>query len=125
MICARDVLRGPEASGGCRPVDQTVTDYVLELDDAAVRRFIVTARLAERAERDQWAAAGIKPGATVADIGCGPGAVTVLLGQQVGPGGTVVGIDSDQAALAAARRLDRDSGTGNVVFRQGDAASTG
>jgi len=106
-------------------VDQTVTDYVLELDDAAVRRFIVTARLAERAERDQWAVAGIKPGAIVADIGCGPGAVTVLLGRRVEPGGSVVGIDSDQAALAAARRLARDSGTGNVVFRQGDAASTG
>jgi SAM-dependent methyltransferase len=128
MICARSgraCSGGQELAGVAGPVDQTVTDYVLELDDAAVRRFIVTARLAERAERDQWALAGIKLGATVADIGCGPGAVTVLLGQRVEPGGSVVGIDSDQAALAAARRLASDSGTGNVVFRKRDAASTG
>ena len=101
-----------------------MTDYALDLDDGAVRRFVVAARLAERAERDQWAEAGITPGAAVADIGCGPGAVTVLLGRRVEPGGRVVGVDSDRSALAAARRLASDSGSGNVVFSEGDAAST-
>ena len=63
-----------------------MTDYALELDDAAVRRFVLAARLAERAERDQWAAAGLTAGATVADVGCGPGAISVLLGKRVEPG---------------------------------------
>ena len=102
-----------------------MTDYALELDDAAVRRFTLAARLAERAERDQWADAGITAGATVADIGCGPGAVTVLLGKRVEPGGRVHGLDSDPAALAAARRLARDCDLGNVLFSEGEAASAG
>jgi SAM-dependent methyltransferase len=102
-----------------------MTDYALELDDTAVRRFLAAARLAERAERDLWTDAGITAGAAVADVGCGPGAVTVLLGQRVEPGGRVAGIDSDLAALAAARRLASDSGVANVSFGPGDAASTG
>ena len=102
-----------------------MTEYALELDDTAVRRFVAAARLAGQAERDEWADAGITAGAAVADVGCGPGAVTALLGQRVAPGGRVVGIDSDPAALAAARRLAGDSGVANVSFGQGDAASTG
>jgi ubiquinone/menaquinone biosynthesis C-methylase UbiE len=100
-----------------------MTDYVLDLDDNAVRRFTLAARLAERAEHDQWARAGIKPGATVADVGCGPGAITLLLGQHVQPGGSVVGIDTDPSALAVARQLAVDSG--HVHFGEGDAADTG
>ena len=102
-----------------------MTDYALELDDAAVRRFVLAARLAERAERDQWAAAGLTAGATVADVGCGPGAISVLLGKRVEPGGRVHGVDSDPAVLAAARRLARDSDLENVLFSHGDATSTG
>ena len=102
-----------------------MTEYALELDDTAVRRFVAAARLAEQAERDEWADAGITAGAAVADVGCGPGAVTALLGQRVAPGGRVAGIDSNPAALAAARRLAGDSGAANVSFSQGDAASTG
>lgn len=102
-----------------------MTDYALELDEGAVRRFILAARLAEQAEHDQWAEAGITAGATVADVGCGPGAITVLLAHRVAPGGRVVGIDRDPAALAAARRLARDEGAENVVFGDGDAARTG
>lgn len=102
-----------------------MTDYALELDDAAVRRFTAAARLAERAEHDQWSDAGITAGATVADVGCGPGAVTVLLAQRAGPGGRVAAVDADPAALAAARRLARGAGVANVSFGQGDAAATG
>lgn len=101
-----------------------MTDYALDLDEGAVRRFILAARLAERAERDQWADAGITAGAVVADVGCGPGAVAVLLAQRVEPDGRVVGVDSDPAALAAARRLAEASGAGNVLFSHCDAAAT-
>ena len=66
-----------------------MTQYALELDDTAVRRFVAAARLAGQAERDEWADAGITAGAAVADVRCGPGAVTALLGQRVAgrPGG--------------------------------------
>jgi SAM-dependent methyltransferase len=103
----------------------TDSDYFLELDDAAVERFLLTARLAHRAEQSKWTEAGVTDGAVIADVGCGPGAVTVLLGKQVEPGGSAVGVDKDPTALAAARQLARASGAANVRFEEGDAAATG
>lgn len=52
--------------------------------------------------------AGIGPGMRVLDVGCGPGAVTALLLDRVGPDGRVVGIDRAPALLelAAARNPD-------------------
>src|SRR2546429_54251 len=105
---------GPDRVGRADAGRPDMTEYALELDDTAVRRFVAAARLAEQAERDEWADAGITAGAAVADVGCGPGAVTALLGQRVAPGGRMVGIDSDPAALAAACRLVGDSGVANV-----------
>ncbi|HEX6522247.1 MAG TPA: methyltransferase domain-containing protein [Streptosporangiaceae bacterium] len=102
-----------------------MTGYVLALDDAAVQRFLLAGRLAEGAERTKWAAVGIAPGARVADIGCGPGAIATLLASLVAPGGTVLGIDSDRTALAAASQLAKAAGVANVEFREGNAASTG
>ena len=52
--------------------------------------------------------AGVVPGMRVLDVGCGPGAVTALLLERVGPGGRVVGIDRAPPLLelAAARNPD-------------------
>ena len=63
----------------------------------------------------------IKPGFAMADLGCGPGSITVDLADLVKPG-KVVGLDinTDQfekgRRMAAARRLD------NVEFRRGNMA---
>jgi ubiquinone/menaquinone biosynthesis C-methylase UbiE len=58
----------------------------------------------------QWqlvAQAGIEPGATVVEIGCGTGNVLLLAGRVV-PDATVIGLDPDADALAfAARKLRR------------------
>jgi ubiquinone/menaquinone biosynthesis C-methylase UbiE len=51
------------------------------------------------------------------DIGCGPGGITNLLSERVGPAGRVVGLDMDAEFLAHARA----NAAGNVEFRQGDA----
>ena len=48
--------------------------------------------------------AGIGPGMTVVDVGCGPGDVTRLLARMVGPSGFVTGIDMDPAVLRVAAR---------------------
>ena len=45
---------------------------------------------------------GVQPGATVADLGCGPGADFVALARAVGPTGRVLGIDNDASAIAFA-----------------------
>ena len=52
------------------------------------------------------AQAGIEPGATVLEIGCGTGNA-LLLAARVVPGATVIGLDPDRRALAAAARKAR------------------
>jgi SAM-dependent methyltransferase len=65
-------------------------------------------------------AAGIKPGMRVLDVGCGPGDVSFLAAEMVGPQGSVVGIERDEAAVANASRRAVDRGTQNVEFMVGD-----
>lgn len=43
---------------------------------------------------------GLAPGMNVADVGCGPGNVTLWLAQQVGTKGKVTGIDNSSEQLA-------------------------
>src|SRR3712207_6263696 len=84
--------------------------------------------MADRARADEagfWRTAGIAPGATVADIGCGPAAVAVLVAEVVGPQGRVIAVEPDGSARAAARRLIADCGAGNVELREGTGTDTG
>jgi ubiquinone/menaquinone biosynthesis C-methylase UbiE len=83
------------------------------------------AEAASTAERDLWAAAGVGQGAVVADIGCGPGAVSVVLARLVGPEGRVVAVDRDPDAIAAARAAAAGAGVDNMDFGVGDAHDTG
>lgn len=64
----------------------------------------------------------ITAGATVLDIGCGPGVDTVELAQRVGDGGKVIGIDTDEAMLAEAEKVcSGKQGTVQIEHRQGSA----
>ena len=67
----------------------------LELLDAAYGPFT-------RAFLDR---AGLAPGTSVLDVGCGSGAVSLWLAERVGPTGRVLGVDAsaDQVAVARAR----------------------
>lgn len=60
---------------------------------------------------------GVAPGWRCLDIGCGPGGITGLLSERVGPGGRVVGLDMDELHLAHARA----NAPANVEFHRGDA----
>lgn len=71
----------------------------------------------------QWApllcdAAGVAPGQRVLDVACGTGIVARTAATRVAPGGSVVGVDLNEAMLTVARRVVPD-----VEFRQGDAAA--
>jgi SAM-dependent methyltransferase len=102
-----------------------MTGYTLEVTDEEVRRYRMLADRARTDEADSWRRAGIVPGATVADVGCGPAAVAVLVAGVIGPQGRVIGVEPDESARAAARRLIAGSGAGNVELLEGTGTATG
>jgi SAM-dependent methyltransferase len=82
-----------------------MSDYSLRLDEREVERYRFMAALARSDEASDWAAAGVGPGARVADVGCGPGAMTAVLAELVGPGGAVVGVDAEPDTVARATEM--------------------
>ena len=97
--------------------------YALRLSDAERRRYRLMAESAHAEERSQWIAAGIVPGARVADIGCGPGAVLRLLAEEVGDGGKADGVDLDTGAVTIA--AEQFVGLAQASARVGEASATG
>lgn len=102
-----------------------MSDYALALSDAEVARYRRMAENAHRREAAQWAAAGIVPGAIVADVGCGPGAVSTLTAALVAPGGQVWAVDQNPEAVATVERLAATLGLDNVRCRTGTATASG
>jgi ubiquinone/menaquinone biosynthesis C-methylase UbiE len=81
-------------------------------------------RLLAAARRDStlefFQLAGLLPGIRCVDLGCGSGDVTFEMAALVGPGGSAVGIDMDQAKLQLAREVAAERGSVNVAFELGD-----
>jgi SAM-dependent methyltransferase len=100
-------------------------EYALRPSEAEVERYALMARAARESETDLWAAAGILPGASVADVGCGPGALFPALVDAVGPAGRVTAVDGDPAAVGQARALVEANGWPNVSVQVGRADATG
>lgn len=61
--------------------------------------------------------AGLKPGMTVLDIGCGSGVMTCWIAKIVGKNGKVIGIENDQNQLNAAQRNSKKLALENTEFR--------
>jgi arsenite methyltransferase len=66
-------------------------------------------------------AVSAQPGERILDVGCGPGFYVAELLEQVGPQGSLVGVDPSQQMLAVAAK--RCAGHENVEFREGPATS--
>ena len=64
--------------------------------------------------------ARLEKGASIADIGCGRGQSTVLMGKAF-PKSKVLGIDYHKPSIETARKLAADQGVGNVEFLQAAA----
>ena len=79
------------------------------IDDALRRRAIVRRRLAA------------SPGERILDVGCGPGFYCAELIEDVGPSGSVVGVDGSASMLALAER--RCGGFDNVDLLEGEATA--
>jgi SAM-dependent methyltransferase len=101
-----------------------MTDYALTISNEEIRRYTMMAERARASETELWRQAGITPGAVVADIGCGPAAVAIEMAGVVGPSGRVIGIEPDEATLAAARQLVAHAKADNMELRSGTATDT-
>ena len=79
------------------------------IGDALRRRAIVRERL------------GAQPGERIVDIGCGPGFYCAELAEEVGPSGSIVGVDESASMLALAER--RCGELANVELVEGEATA--
>jgi predicted methyltransferase len=66
----------------------------------------------------------LKPGMTVADVGAGGGAMSVVLAKWLGPNGRVYATDVREAQLIEIRGAVAEAGLSNVVVLEGAEAST-
>jgi ubiquinone/menaquinone biosynthesis C-methylase UbiE len=95
-------------------------EYVLGTDQTESVRLGLQHRLWAESAHRLWERAGVMPGASVLDVGCGPGHAALDMAEIVGPTGRVVGVDESAVFLkhlhdeAKARRL------GNVQRALGD-----
>ncbi|MGD1899776.1 MAG: methyltransferase domain-containing protein [Phormidesmis sp.] len=65
-------------------------------------------------------AAGISAGMTVLELGCGPGEISELLSEIVGPAGSVLAVDRSDKMLSAAQETLEKAGKKNVRFVRAD-----
>ena len=66
------------------------------------------------------ATASLRPGETVLDLGSGSGLDCFLAAREVGPQGSVIGVDFTPAMVERARENTAKLGLSNVSIRQGD-----
>ena len=107
-----------------RSVKTQSTEYALATGEAATYRLKVLHDVYGSGTRRVLRDAGLRRGMRVADIGCGPGMVTAMLAEIVGPEGDVVGVDLSGAQIAQARSRIRN-GARNIDFVEASAVDTG
>lgn len=78
-------------------------------------------RIWSAAAHEVWERAGIQPGMTVLDIGCGPGYATMDLAQLVGPSGRVIALDESAPFLKQLNDDAKSRRMGNIHRVLGDA----
>ena len=95
--------------------------YVLGSDAAEVARLELPGADDRAAHGRAAPAAGIREGMRVLDLGAGPGHVSLLLAEMVGPTGEVVGVEADERMLGHAEERRAAAGVGNVRYQHADA----
>jgi ubiquinone/menaquinone biosynthesis C-methylase UbiE len=97
-----------------------MTSYPFADRAAEYERLIAQGGIFDPLTRRLLQAAGLAPGMRVLDIGSGAGNVARLVAEIVGPGGTVVGIDADPAAVELASQKNSSP---SIEFRVADVRS--
>ena len=69
--------------------------------------------------------AGLKPGQTVLEVGCGPGFFTIPAAKIVGKEGKVYAVDTHPLAIERVKNKINKAGINNVSLIHGNASATG
>ncbi|MDP9193567.1 MAG: class I SAM-dependent methyltransferase [Acidobacteriota bacterium] len=104
-------------------VPTSPSEYVLGHSAAELRRLIEQAAFFGDLTAEVFRNAGLGPGMSVLDVGCGVGDVAFLAAALVGPTGSVTGIDRAAEAVEVARARAAQAEAGNVTFEVADAAT--
>lgn len=99
--------------------------YTLATGEKAASRLDLLERIFGPATRQLLSAAGLCSGMLVAEIGCGIGLTARWVSKQVGPSGSVTGVDSSSEQLNIGEKSAGEAGTTNLTFREGNAYETG
>jgi ubiquinone/menaquinone biosynthesis C-methylase UbiE len=101
------------------PYDRGVERYVIRGGREGYERLRLLARVHRADTAALFERAGLRPGMSCVDLGCGGGEVTLELAELVAPA-RVVGIDMDEVKLDLARTEAEARPAPNVEFRAGN-----
>src|SRR3954447_12784166 len=93
------------------------TAYALRGGRHGARRLDLLAQVMGPSTDALLDAAGVGPGMTAVDVGCGAGHVSRALAERVGRGGVGLGLVFEPVKLATAGRQARGTGLENVEHR--------
>jgi arsenite methyltransferase len=123
MDGAEEVKGRPSRAWARSPACQTCSVAGLAFDEEMGKQLEAVYRIGDAVRRRRLVrtALAAQPGERVLDVGCGPGFFCAELLDEVGPEGSVVGVDNSPQMLALAAA--RCEGAGNIEFREADATS--
>lgn len=98
-------------------------EYVLGTHDAELARLGFQHQVWAEPTTAAWSRANFRRGATILDVGCGPGYATFDLADLVGPEGRVIGVDVSQRFVTHLRTQAERRGVSNIETRVEDLAS--
>lgn len=107
------------------PSRMSSSEYVLGTDEAEFHRLGFQHRLWSDLAHRTWMNAGIRPGMTVLDAGCGPGYAAFDLAQIVGPEGRVIAVDASESFIARLREGAKARGITNIEAHVLDVRNLG
>jgi ubiquinone/menaquinone biosynthesis C-methylase UbiE len=98
--------------------------YVLPREDEEYQRLERQAKVWEEATRQTLARAGLSPGQRCLDVGCGTGSVMRIMGEMVGPAGSVLGLDVDERIGRHSTNILNHEQPGRHAFARTDMTAT-
>jgi len=104
-------------------MSDTEHDYLLGTHDAELVRLGFQHRVWAGPTADAWERGGFRPGATILDVGCGPGYATLDLAQLVGRSGRVIAVDRSERFIGHLEAERRHLGLTQIETRLEDLES--